>query len=144
MLSVVCSVLAEWFSSLPPSLVRPAFETLALAGCGLFVGELVRNRRLSMQTQARLQALVETSPAAIVTVDVSGTIELANRAAFELLAPRTGRLTGNPIAAFLPELYHAIRWEEAPNSAPPCSAWAIAETAISFSANVWFSTYKQG
>jgi hypothetical protein len=33
-------------------------------GCGLFVGELVRNRRLSLESQARLKALVETSPAA--------------------------------------------------------------------------------
>ncbi len=144
LLSVICSVLAEWFSSLPPSVVRPAFETLALAGCGLFVGELVRNRRLSMQTQARLQALVETSPAAIVTVDVSGTIELANRAALELLAPRTGRLTGNPIAAFLPELYHAIRWEEAPQFRATVQCLGHRGNGDSFNANVWFSTYKQG
>lgn len=47
LLSVICSVLSELFSSLSPSLVRPVFETLALASCGLFVGELIRNRRLS-------------------------------------------------------------------------------------------------
>jgi PAS domain-containing protein len=58
--------------------------------------------------------LVETSPAAIVTVDERGFIELANRAAVELLAPRDGNLVGDPIAAFLPELHHALRWEEAP------------------------------
>ncbi len=129
LLGVICSVLAELFSSLPPSLVRPAFETLALAGCGLFVGELVRNRRLNIESQAKLKALVETSPAAIVTVDVSGAIELANRAAIELLAPRSGVLIGDPVAAFLPELHHAIRWEEAPSSARRCSAWAIAAMA---------------
>jgi PAS domain-containing protein len=63
-----------------------AFETLALAGCGLFVGELVRNRRLSAEAQARLKALVETSPAAIVTVDERDFIELANRAAVKMVA----------------------------------------------------------
>ena len=54
-------------SSLEP--VRAGTGALILAvanvlGCGLFVGELVRNRRLSLESQARLKALVETSPAA--------------------------------------------------------------------------------
>jgi len=52
LLGVVCAVLAEVFSSLDPSFVRLTFEALALAGCGLFVGELVRNRRLSLESQA--------------------------------------------------------------------------------------------
>ena len=46
----VCAILAEVFSSLEQSVVRLAFETLALAGCGLFVAELVRNRRLSLES----------------------------------------------------------------------------------------------
>ena len=50
--------------------------------------------------------LVETSPAAIVTVNEHGFIELANQAAAQLMAPRDGRLMGAPIAAFLPELHH--------------------------------------
>lgn len=144
LLGVICSVLAELFSSLPPSLVRPAFETLALAGCGLFVGELVRNRRLNIESQAKLKALVETSPAAIVTVDVSGAIELANRAAIELLAPRSGVLIGDPVAAFLPELHHAIRWEEAPQFRASVQCLGHRGNGESFSANVWFSTYKEG
>jgi len=56
LLGVACAVLAELFSSLDPSLVRLTFETLALVGCGLFVGELVRNRRLDLQSQERLTA----------------------------------------------------------------------------------------
>src|SRR5271170_7356513 len=114
LLGVGCAVLSEIFSSLDRSTVRLAFETLALAGCGLFVAELVRNRRLTLVGQERLKALVETSPAAIVTVDERGFIELANRAATDLMAPRDGNLAGTPIAAFLPELHHALRWEEAP------------------------------
>src|SRR5215469_4572871 len=101
LLGLICAALAEVFSSLEPSYVRLTFEALALAGCGLFVGELIRNRHLSLESQARLKALVETSPAAIVTVDERGFIELANRAAVDLLAPRDGHLIGNPIAAFL-------------------------------------------
>jgi len=63
-LGIGCAVLSELFSELDQSIVRLAFETLALAGCGLFVAELVRNRRLTMEAQDRLKALVETSPAA--------------------------------------------------------------------------------
>src|SRR5579872_2739519 len=58
LLGIGCAILAEVFSSLDQSVVRLAFETLALAGCGLFVSELVRNRRLSLKTQQRLKALV--------------------------------------------------------------------------------------
>ncbi len=138
-----CAVLAEEFSELTLSFVRLSFETLALVGCGLFVGELIRNRRLSVESQARLKALVETSPAAIVTVDEKGFIELANRAAEELMVPRDGHLVGQPIAAFLPELHHAVRWEEAPQFRASMQCRAHRGNGDSFTAEVWFSTYKE-
>ncbi len=144
LLGLGCAILAEVFSSLEPSFVRLTFETLALAGCGLFVGELVRNRRLSLESQARLKALVETSPAAIVTVDERGFIELANRAAIEMMAPRDGHLIGNPIAAFLPELHHALRWEEAPQFRATMQCQGHRGNGQTFTADVWFSTYKEG
>jgi PAS domain S-box-containing protein len=143
-LAAGCAVLAEVFSSLEPSLVRLSFETLALAGCGLFFAELIRNRRLTMQAEARLKALVETSPAAIVTVDERGFIELANRAAGDLMAPRDGMLVGAPIAAFLPELHHALRWEEAPQFRASMQCQGHRGDGESFTADVWFSTYKEG
>jgi PAS domain S-box-containing protein len=143
-LGIVCAVLAEEFSSLAPSFVRLTFESLALAGCGLFVGELARNRRLSLELQARLKALVETSPAAIVTVDERGFVELANLAAVELMAPREGRLIGDPIAAFLPELHHALRWEEAPQFRASMQCRGHRGNGETFTADVWFSTYKEG
>src|ERR1019366_2803627 len=144
LLGTACAVLAEVFSSLDRSFVRLGFETLALAGCGLFVGELVRNRRLSLQAQERLKALVETSPAAIVTVDERGFIELANGAATELMVPRTGCLIGDPIAAFLPDLHHALRWEEAPQFRASMQCRGHRGNGESFTAEVWFSTYKEG
>jgi PAS domain S-box-containing protein len=144
LLGVICAVLSGVFSSLETSYVRLGFEALALTGCGLFVAELVRNRRLSLESQQRLKALVETSPAAIVTVDQRGFIELANRAAAELLAPRDGVLVGNPIAAFLPELHHALRWEEAPQFRASMQCRGHRGNGESFVADVWFSTYKEG
>lgn len=144
LLGAGCAVLSEQFSSLDRSTVRLAFETLALAGCGLFVAELLRNRRLTLRGQARLKALVETSPAAIVTVDDLGFIELANNAAVELMSPRDGRLVGDPISAFLPELHHALRWEEAPQFRASMQCRGHRGDGSSFTADVWFSTYKEG
>ncbi len=143
-LGIVCAVLAEEFSALEPSVVRLSFESLALVGCGLFVHELAQNRRLSLESEARLKALVETSPAAIVTVDERGFIELANRAAVDLMAPREGKLIGDPIAAFLPELHHALRWEEAPQFRASMQCQGHRGNGETFTADVWFSTYKEG
>ncbi len=143
-LGVVCAALAELFSSLETSLTRLSLETLALIGCGLFVSELVRNRRLSIEAQARFRALVETSPAAIVTVDQGGIVELANHAATLLMAPRSSQLVGTPIAAFLPELHHALRWEEAPQFRTSMQCLGHRDNGETFVADVWFSTYREG
>jgi PAS domain S-box-containing protein len=144
LLGAVCAILSETFSALDTSFIRLAFETLALAGCGLFVAELVRNRRLTLDAQERLRTLVETSPAAIVTVDERGFIEVANRAAAELMAPHDGHLVGNPIAAFLPELHHALRREEGPQFRATMQCRGRRGNGESFTADVWFSTYNEG
>jgi PAS domain S-box-containing protein len=144
LLGLVCAWLAETFSALAGSFTRLSLETLALAGCGLFVSELNRNRRDTLAAQERLRALVETSPAAIVTVDERGFIELANGAAAQMMAPREGMLIGNPIAAFLPELHHALRWEEAPQFRASMQCHGHKGNGETFAAEVWFSTYKEG
>lgn len=144
LVGLICAILAEVFSALDRSITRLSLETLALIGCGLFVAELVRNRRVTFEAQERLRALVETSPAAIVTVDERGFIELANRAATELMAPRDGHLVGNPIAAFLPGLHHALRWEEAPQFRASMQCQGHKGNGEAFMADVWFSTYKEG
>jgi two-component system, LuxR family, sensor kinase FixL len=146
LLGMVCAVLSEEFSSLDPSdaAIRLGFEALALTGCGLFVAELVRNRRLMRETEERLRILVETSPAAIVTIDERGFIERANRAAIELLGPRHGQLLGNPIAAFMPELHHALRGEEGPQFRASMQCRGHRGDGEAFVADVWFSTYKEG
>lgn len=143
-LGVGCAALAEIFSSLEPSFVRLSFEALALAGSGLFVGELIRNRRLTMESRARLEALVETSPAAIVTVGERGFIELANRSACEMFAPRNQFLVGTPVAAFLPELHHALQWNEAPQFRASMQCQGHRDNGQVFTADIWFSTYREG
>jgi len=145
-LGIVCAALSELFSALDPSdaFIRLGFEALALTGCGLFVAELSRNRRLMLEAEDRLRILVETSPAAIVTVDEQGFIERANRAAVELIAPPDGHLVGLPIAAFLPQLHHALRKEEGPQFRTSMQCRGHRGDGTSFLAQVWFSTYKEG
>jgi two-component system, LuxR family, sensor kinase FixL len=145
-LGLACALLSERFSNLDPSdsHIRLGFEALALCGCGLLTSEALRNRRLSLEAQERMRVLVETSPAAIVTIDERGFIELANRAALELMAPKGGVLIQQPIAAFLPELHHALRWEEGPQFRTSMQCRGHRGNGESFLAEVWFSTYKEG
>ena len=145
LVSIGCAVLSELFSSLDPAgqSIRLIFEALAIAGCGMFVGELVRNRRLTSEANERLRILVETSPAAILTIDEKGFIEVANRAAVELIAPRDGLLAGHPIAAFLPELHFALRREEGPQFRASMQCAGHRDDGEYFMADVWFSTYKE-
>lgn len=144
-LGAVCAVLSELFSALPPeqAFIRLGFETLAIVGCGLFVGELAQNRRLTIATQERLRILVETSPAAIVTIDDRGFIELANSAAIQLIAPRDGTLVGHPVAAFLPDLHHALRPEAGPQFRASMQCRGQRDNGDRFTANIWFSTYNE-
>src|SRR5271155_2231623 len=146
LLGLACALLSERFSNLDPSdaNIRLGFEALALCGCGLLTSEVLRNKRLSLEAQERMRVLVETSPAAIVTVDGHGFIELANQAANELMAPHDGQLIGQPIAAFLPELHHALRPEEGPQFRTSMQCRGHRGNGESFLAEVWFSSYKEG
>jgi PAS domain-containing protein len=134
LLGIACALLSERFSNLDPAdaHIRLGFEALALCGCGLLTSEVLRNRRLSLEAQERTRVLVETSPAAILTVNEGGLIELANQAAAELLAPRDGHLIGEPIAAFLPELHRALRPEEGPQFRASMRVAGIAVTVSLF------------
>jgi len=145
-LGLFCAYLSERFSNLDPAdtPIRIGFESLALCGCGLLVFEVLRNKRLSFEAQERVRILVETSPAAIVTVDEKGFIELANDAAAKLLAGPNGAIVGHPIAAYLPELHHALRPEEGPQFRTSMQCLGHRGNGESFLAEVWFSTYKDG
>ena len=61
-----------------------------------------------------------------------------------MMMPRDGKLVGAPIAAFLPELHHALRLEEAPQFRASMQCQGHRGNGESFTANVWFSTYKEG
>ena len=144
-LGIGCAALSEAFSSLDPAWrgSRLAFETLALAGCGLFVSELLRNRRLNLETQQRLRALVDTSPAAIVTVGERGIIELANQAAFQMLAPGKDSLIGEAIGGFVPELEKALRHNGPTQFRTSMQCQVHRGDGDTIAAQAWFSTYRK-
>jgi PAS domain S-box-containing protein len=142
---VSCAALSEAFSSLGPTgrIIRLIFEMLALGGVGLFVSELLRNRRLSLESQERLRALVETSPAAIVTLDHQGMIELANRAAVELMVPEESNLIGQPIATFVPDLQNALNSDGGAQLRASMQCRVRRRDGETVAAEVWFSTYSE-
>jgi PAS domain S-box-containing protein len=143
LLCLGCALLAEAFGLPDRSFARLAFETLALGGCGLFGAEMARSRRLTIESQQRLRAIVETSPAAIITVDARGLVTLANRAAEELMIPPQGHLSGQPVATFVPELQHAFRRvDETPfRASMQCQVHrGNGENRV---ADVWFCTYNE-
>jgi two-component system, LuxR family, sensor kinase FixL len=144
-IGIACSALAELFSSLGStgSLFRLGFASLALCGCGLFVSELYRNRRLSLEAHDRVRTFIETSPAAIVAVNEQGIINLANRAASELLSHVNESVAGHSIDRFVPELKQALECKDLQfRTSMQCKAQR--SNGESFLADVWFSTYQEG
>ena len=156
-LSLFCAVLHEVFSSFPsPDPVRTAMVTIAFTGTGFFISELVRNRHLmashlqEMEEQVRfrrdaedqLEMLIQTSPAAIITMDSSGTILRANEAARQLFVPDDVSLAGNSVGSYLPDLYAALRNYDSKILRTAMQCKGQRQNGEAFLAAAWFSTYK--
>ena len=123
--ALVCAVLQEVFSNLPSNeaITRLVMASAGFVGTGLFVSEIIRNRQIALEhveevethsklrqeAEEQLRILVESSPAAIVTIDASGQILLANEAAQNLFAPGDNSIVGQSIAEFLPALQSAVQ-----------------------------------
>ena len=106
--SVVCAILQELYSNLPLKTQSLVFFLVGFACTGLFLFELLRNRRIVLahleeienqsrqrrEAEEQLQMLVNSSPAAILTVGPSGEVLLANDAAQELFSSEDEDLRG--------------------------------------------------
>ena len=100
--ALFCAVLQEVFSNLPSNdaVTRLIMASAGFVGTGLFVSGIIRSRQIALEhmdevethsklrheAEEEIRILVESSPAAIVTIDASGQILLANEAAQNLLA----------------------------------------------------------
>ena len=116
--ALLCAVLQEAFSDLPRSeaVIRLLFSSAGFVGTGLFISEMIRNRRIVLKhseeledAEMQLRSLIEGSPAAIVTIDSNGEILLANEAAQHLLSPGAATLQGQAVKSYLPALETVIK-----------------------------------
>ena len=156
--ALVCAVLQEAFSNLPENeaVVRLLFSSAGFVGTGLFISELIRNRRIAMthveelegqiklreDAEEQLRSLVESSPAAIVTIDSGGSILLANEAAQHLLAPDGNPLQGQAISSYLPALETVVKTQPSRSFRTTLQCTGQRNDGEVFLAGVWFSTYS--
>jgi PAS domain S-box-containing protein len=118
----LCTWLTDLFNPFPyiaaVSLPQDALVLTALAGTGLVAYEVSRSRRREIEhvqvveheaaarreAEEQLTFLVNTSPAAILTMSAEGEILLANAAAHRLFGVPGGQLSGRRIDRYIPAL----------------------------------------
>jgi two-component system sensor kinase FixL len=127
---------------------------------GFFVGELNRRRlllmehlrereehhRLRQEAELQVRILIETSPLAILTLDESGCVVLANESAQKLLgfedeSNLQGRLV-EPFLPLLPRMLHTHRTGPAQNIRTSVECKGQRRNGEVFLAHVWLSTYR--
>jgi len=151
--AMLCAVLRESFAPWAwqaDAAARAVMSTIAYFGVGLFVAELnraqkvaVEESRLRQEAEQQLRALVESSPAAILTLDGEGKVLLANAAAHRMLGFQEGALLGRSIEPFLPVLTAVPRIAAGKTlfrSTIECTGRK--QDGDVFLAQVWFSTYQ--
>jgi signal transduction histidine kinase len=150
-LALVCSFLKSWFDIPSPRvevLLRFVFAFLAYTGSGFFVIALMRNRReqdLRREAEEQLKVLVESSPAAILTLDGQGVVLAANHAADKMFSIEEGQtLRGHAIGGYLPVLADALQLGSGAaglRTAAQCQARR--QNGEMFLAHTWFSSYVE-
>jgi PAS domain S-box-containing protein len=140
--------------------LRWVMALLAYGGVGGLVSEISRNRRTVIAAYERmkleearrrsaedqLRVLVESSPAAIMTLNDRAEVLAANRAAHEILGfDEPGSLLGVCIAHHVPVFAGALRVSR--NGGPirtSSTSWARRSNGAQFPVAVWFSTHQEG
>lgn len=156
-----CTFLTEKFDpfvwTLRTGLPRDVLYDIAFSAIGLFVFHSNQNRQLTLHqlaeierlSQARLDAeqqlvaLVQASPAAIVTTDLLGTILSANDSAHRLLASDTATLTQQQLSTFLPSMQWVMQQSRRrQNLRTVTQARGTRSNGETFVAEVCISTYE--
>lgn len=156
-IALVCAVLQELFSELPSgeAIARLLMASAGFVGTGLFVSEIIRGRQMALahldevethtkkrqEAEEQLRILVDSSPAAIVTIDDSGRILLANEAARNLFASEDAALVGRSIQEFVPALQSAVQTPRPTQFRTELRCRGRRTNGEAFLAAVWFSTY---
>jgi len=158
---LLCTFLADFFDPFPftfgVALPTDILVFAALAGTGLFSYEVTRSRRQETQNlqkvekevaarreaEEQLEFLIESSPAAILTMSADYLILRANSAAHRLLSVPAGALVGRSIRRYIPDLeYVPFIGKAAHNFRTEMQCRGERENGEGFLANVFFSTYN--
>jgi two-component system sensor kinase FixL len=151
-----CAFLAEWFGpgvwQPQEGIPRDLFAFAAYLGAGFFayesrknwdltslhVQEIEQEVDLRRGAEEQLRVLIESSPAAILTLDSEGKVLLANQAAHRLLG-----LEGVSIKNFLAPLANVPAPDEStPSFRTAMQCYGRRRDGEVFLADVWFSTYR--
>src|SRR5580700_5918556 len=159
--ALLCTTLADWFDPYPFTLAMALPQDVlvftSLAGTGMFAYEITLSRqrerenlrRVERESAARREAeeqlsfLIDSSPVAILTMTVGGTIILANTAADRLLGLPPGELHGKNVRSFIPALSRVYSNGGQPGAfRTEMQCRGERENGEVFLANVFFSTYN--
>lgn len=159
-LAALCSFLREAFDPLEWSAGASGRILTALAGftmTGFFVAELnQRRRRLKdhlyevevevrrrQDAESQVRTLIETSPLAILILDSSGRVVLANESARDVLDFADGTLHGVDVTPYLPILPRVLQSHcSTGNMRTNVECNARRRNGEVFLAHVWLSTYR--
>jgi PAS domain S-box-containing protein len=159
LMALICGFLREAFDPLrfgPGATERLAVVIAGFAMTGFFVAELNLRRRnladyvaererqirLRQEAEQQVRILIETSPLAILTLDHSGRVALANESARELFGFEDESLQGSDVEPYLPILYRMWKGpRSAANLHTNVECKAHRRTGEVFLAHVWLSTY---
>ena len=131
---------------------RLSSSLVAFTGAALLAGELVRSGRIMRQmreealarsdAEGEARALVESSPAAVLTVDSDGKIARANEAARRLLGFAHGSPEGDPVEQYIPLLAKLLRSKQAIRvMRTVVEASGRLRSGDTFYAHIWVSLY---
>jgi PAS domain S-box-containing protein len=159
--ALFCTLLSDLFDpfafTLAIALPQDILVFTSLAGTGLFAYEVTRSRRREAENLRRverevaarreaeeqLEFLIDSSPAAILTMTASGGILLANAAAHRLFGVTGAELPGRNISRYIPALGCVPSIEQTRQTfRTEMQCRGEREHGDVFLANVFFSTYK--
>jgi signal transduction histidine kinase len=138
------------------SLLKFVMASIAYCCAGLLVVEMSNNRRRLLEHFARLRLeqdlrrhaeeqlriLVESSPAAILTINKNMQVEAANHAAHDMLRYPFGALRGKSVAGYFPTFSDALQLSMKDHPVRTAvSGWAKRSDDQLFPIQAWFSIY---
>jgi two-component system sensor kinase FixL len=159
--ALFCTLLSDLFDpfafTLGVALPQDILVFTSLAGTGLFAYEIAKSRRLELdnlrkveaeaaarrEAEEQLEFLIDSSPAAIITMGADNLILRANSAAHRLFGVTPLALHGTSIRKYVPALARVPFLGETPQAfRTEMQCRGERDNGAVFLANVFFSTYQ--